>query len=236
MAKEAYYTKCGLKLRGWSDRLIALLLKEPDLTCDNPHYKCAPPMRLYRRSRVHEAEKRKPFLAAMVGREQRQERARKAVETKREKLQDWIDRLDVQVPVLDWDKLTQGAIAHYNDWQEDRFDRTGNYDIKMAGEHSDKGFLDRIRVNYLRHELTDYEQTLDRMAGKVGASDGYVEVKVMMLNAIADTYPQLAAECRKQASAVSHLMETRRRSERADEVSLGGRNVEVGVGVGRATA
>jgi hypothetical protein len=51
---------------------------------------------------------------------------------------------------------------------------------------------------YLRHEMSDYEESLDRIAGKVGAGDAYLIVKGKVLDAIAAVYPHLALECMRQ--------------------------------------
>jgi hypothetical protein len=46
----------GLKARGWTEAMIRDLLGDPDLTVDNPHYKTAAPMRLWRLQRAEAAE------------------------------------------------------------------------------------------------------------------------------------------------------------------------------------
>jgi hypothetical protein len=46
----------GLKERGWTEAMIRDLLGDPDLTVDNPHYKSAAPMRLWRLQRAEAAE------------------------------------------------------------------------------------------------------------------------------------------------------------------------------------
>ena len=58
----------GLKDRGWTDTMIRDLLGDPDLTVDNPHYKSAAPMRLWRLQRAETAEASPEFT-------QRKERA-----------------------------------------------------------------------------------------------------------------------------------------------------------------
>lgn len=46
----------GLRERGWTEAMIRDLLGDPDLYADNPHYKSAEPMRLWRLQRAEEAE------------------------------------------------------------------------------------------------------------------------------------------------------------------------------------
>jgi len=46
----------GLRERGWTEAMIRDLLGKPDLCVDNPHYKSAGPMRLWRVRAVEAAE------------------------------------------------------------------------------------------------------------------------------------------------------------------------------------
>jgi hypothetical protein len=68
-------TKCigaaGLKERGWTEAMIRDLLGDPDWSADNPYYKSAAPMRLWRVQRADAAETSAEFTA-------RQERAQRA--------------------------------------------------------------------------------------------------------------------------------------------------------------
>jgi hypothetical protein len=49
----------------------------------------------------------------------------------------------------------------------------------------------------LRHCLTDYEEHLFEIAGRVGVRDGYVAIKTKVLRAIAEAYDCLKEECRR---------------------------------------
>lgn len=53
----------GLKERGWTESMIRDLLGGPDLRVDNPHYKTAAPMRLWRLQRAEAAEASPEFAA-----------------------------------------------------------------------------------------------------------------------------------------------------------------------------
>ena len=81
-----YITPTRLRNEGWTDGLIAKYLGKADRLADNPHYKCAPPMRLYLIKRVVKIAKRKKVTACLAKvlaeRSNRQRGARAAVETK----------------------------------------------------------------------------------------------------------------------------------------------------------
>jgi hypothetical protein len=197
MPLDKHYLKSHLKTRGWSDRLIKSLLGEPNDTRTNPHLRSGPPICLYLKTRVHRAEKRKAFKDSQVGRGQRQEAAARAVGTKKRKLREAFDAITVVVPVLGWATLTERAIAHYNGRL--RWDRIkDDYLPTAASAHSDEWFLNRIRVNFLRHELTSYERILRGIAGRGGVDEAYGDVNSKALDAIADAYPDLADECNWQ--------------------------------------
>lgn len=161
---DKLYTKTHLKDRGWTEGLIAKLLPEPDQTKPNPHYRSGPPMKLYRPDRVAEAEASQAFRGATAALAGRRQAAQKAVSTKRAKLNAYLESLKIKVPRLDKDRLIKRACDHYNDRQNESSDL-------YASESSDPLFLERITVNYLRHELTRYEYELTKIAGQVGAND-----------------------------------------------------------------
>ena len=191
--KEELLTKSSVKERGWTEGLIARFLLHPDQTKQNPHYKSGPPMKLYRLDRVEEAEASPIFQDAAAGLARRRQGAKKAVATKRAKTEAYFDRVRISVPRLSEEKLTKRACDHYNAMQLGRSDMEW-----YASERSDPEFLERISVNYLRHEMSSYEYHLARVAGQVGAEDAYWRIKEKMLDAITEAYPQLAAECRRQ--------------------------------------
>ena len=61
----------GLKERGWTEAMIRDLLGDPDLRVDNPNYKSAAPMRLWRLQRA-EAIEASPEFASRMERAERQ--------------------------------------------------------------------------------------------------------------------------------------------------------------------
>lgn len=189
MSQPEYLTVSQLKELGWTDGLIKKHLGDPDKLKRNPVYRSKAPMRLYDVQRVEETERLIDWQALEAKREKRKQAAQKAVETKREQLDRYVARVDIKVPKLRPDKLIDRACVHYNNRA-----RGDEY----ARPNSDVGFLARITVNYLRHQLTEYEAHLSAIGGKVGARDAYVTIKRKVLAAIADQYPWLEEECLNQ--------------------------------------
>lgn len=73
----------GLKERGWTEAMIRDLLGDPDLTADNPHYKSAAPMRLWRLQKVEAAEAAPEFAARRDRAERQCAAAAKAAGTRK---------------------------------------------------------------------------------------------------------------------------------------------------------
>jgi hypothetical protein len=73
----------GLKERGWTEAMIRDLLGEPDLHVDNPNYKSAAPMRLWRLQKVEAIEALPEFAARKERAERQRTAAGKAVQTKK---------------------------------------------------------------------------------------------------------------------------------------------------------
>jgi hypothetical protein len=58
--------------------------------------------------------------------------------------------------------------------------------------------LARIEVNYLRHEQSNYDSIRTALSGHVGAREGWLNLRFIILTRIADAYPHLANECMRQ--------------------------------------
>lgn len=156
-------------------------------------------MRLYCVERVR-AISEQPKVAAKLqkvldSREARQAGAAKAYETRVAKLREWVDCLEIQVPRMGIEKLLGNSTSHY-EWHHQGFS-DWRYSGKSASVMDDAEFLERITINYLRHECTDYECELAQMAGKVGVSELYPVLKSKVNASIHCAYPTLLADIRE---------------------------------------
>jgi hypothetical protein len=73
----------GLKERGWTEAMIRDLLGDPDLYVDNPHYRSAAPMRLWRLQRAEAIEASPEFAVRRERAERQRAAAGKAAETRK---------------------------------------------------------------------------------------------------------------------------------------------------------
>ena len=147
-------TKSRLKSeRGWTDRLLKMFLPRPDLVKPNPNYMSGPPMQLFDLARVEAIEMAEEFKAQREKTAKRKAAAERAVETKWEKMQQYLDTIEIEVPMLDRANLIEKACRHYNDLQDWRAAEGRHASEMKATADSDSKFLERICVNYLRHCL-----------------------------------------------------------------------------------
>lgn len=190
----------GLMDRGWTNAMIKTLLGAPDRTATNPKYKNASPMRLYAKTRVDEIERSEAFREAAKVADRRKVAARAAAETRRRALLDEVELLEVKVAHIPDEELLRRSIDHYNARGPRR--RHGEFDDRWcpADASSDSAFLQRIQVNYARHVLTKYDNTLEQLARRTGVTDAITAVRRKVYNAIGLTWPDLARECERQLS------------------------------------
>ena len=193
MDESTMITKTDLKERGWTESVIRKHLGEPDALKNMPYFKKTGKMQLYKLTRVIEMEQNETVMEDLKKARKRSELAKKRASKLSEKLKEYIMKLEITVPLMPEKTLIENACSHYNSLWADR-----GKDDKHASPSDDEVFLNRIAVNYLRHELTIYEDELVRMFGKIGAVEGRPLLKERILDLIGDSYPFLANECDNQ--------------------------------------
>jgi hypothetical protein len=189
----------SLKTRGWTQLMVEKFLGAPDQLAKNPRYRSAAPMRLYSLARVEEAEMAEGVIAALAkAREKaavRSAAARTGAATKTKNLLAMVEGLEVSMPVLPCIEIMQRAIDAYNDWAFE-----SNFDFIPATPQSDRLFLERIQVNFIRHRLTVYDRALEMLVGRAGKEAAIRALRKKIYGAIAKNYPYLEAECLRQAA------------------------------------
>jgi len=58
--------------------------------------------------------------------------------------------------------------------------------------------LDRVAVNYIRHQLTSYDELMTDLLTEGAARDEIMQLQRQVLAMIADLYPEVAMECSRQ--------------------------------------
>lgn len=151
---------------------------------------------LYEQVDIFCQEETKEFSVLSEKAKKRKDSAMKIVEKKRVELLDRVNAIEITIPVVQFSQLLSDSIEHYNYrksmryWEEDEFG--------PATKKSDKDFLNRITVNYIRHVLTDYEEILDEIYGKVGVGEAYLVLFGKIMHEISKKYPELSNACKNQ--------------------------------------
>lgn len=185
-------TPSRMKERGWTTSMIKRLLGEPDAFATNPNYRSGHPMRLYDLSRIEAAEASDAFAALQQKAKKRSASATAVTDRKRQELLEEVRLIKIDLGNMSYKQLTNEAIRHYNWWNSDKPNYT------PASDKSDKPFLDRIRVNYARHELTIYDDRLEALYARIGRLEAEHAIRCATYEAIAKAWPLLAEECQQQ--------------------------------------
>jgi hypothetical protein len=195
LPKPEYVSKTGLKYRGWSEKAIEQFLHKPDKTAPNPHGRRAAWIKLYSLNRVLIVEQSERYKNFVLVNQSKRLSAKKAVETKRQNLLEYVESCKIHVVRRPIERVTKEAIEAYN-WH--KFEVSHGWDYTPASESSNRDFLDRITVNYLRHQMSSYEEKLFAIYGKVGTSEAYKILVQRIYFEISKAYPEFRLECDNQ--------------------------------------
>src|ERR1700726_2684919 len=73
-----------------------------------------------------------------------------------------------------------------------------HWDGDGTAEDAPAEFLERITVNFIRHNLTAYDRALEEVAGRVGIASAVQAIRARIYSAIGESCPALADECSRQ--------------------------------------
>jgi len=206
--KSDHYTQTDLiKERGWTRTAIKRFLGEPDLIKPNTYYKSAAPMNLYLKERVHKTELTDEYREYIASVAKKREALKESVEQRRnqllEEIKKLIEKIKINVKTIPYRDIILKAIKGYNDHKQS----TGEmWDLdRFATINSDMDFLIRISKNYIRHNLTKYDEYLyelamntSRRVGRGEASEfGYQIIQDKIYDAINRAYPNLEENLEK---------------------------------------
>lgn len=177
---------------GWTKSMIDKLLSEPTLA-PNPHYKNASPMKLYNEEEVLDMMLTEEYEMEYEKASKRKKAAQRAVVTKKKNLSEELKQYaeSVTVTILDEQELIRRTIQAKKEWYEYNWKDFCEFDI-------DDYTLNRWVVNYIRHNLVQYSQGLRALVGKTGREEVYKEYRNLILEKIAEAYPDYKEECEDQ--------------------------------------
>lgn len=184
--EPSFLSKSSLKKRGWTDAIIVQLFPEPTKETANPHYRSGPKMKLYDEVKVKAIEKTKKFQEMTSAALKRSQTAKSVAAKRQTDTINWAKTLpEVVIRKYSQGELYKKACQHYNDlWASRGKD-------KYATVNESKEFLNRISHNYLRHELSNYEELIGESFGKIGADEARVIIREHIQKAIFEMFPYL---------------------------------------------
>lgn len=160
--EDSHYRAATLKGRGWSESMIRQLLGEADARTQNPLTgRSKAGIRWYLRSRVEAAEHSAQFIALCRKAKNRSATATEVAMRRTAALLEEVEKIPITVPQRKLDHVRKEALEAYmrRKWEKDYWDGGGRIRSRAT-------FADRITVNYIRHELTDYDGLLAALRGK----------------------------------------------------------------------
>lgn len=103
---------------------------------------------------------------------------------------------------MDENSLRKAALtAKQNCYDYIAAERGGGLYDNVAAD-GDEETIRRWIVNYIRHELTDYDYDLYHTKGRTGCHEQYGRYRDAVLDKIAEAYPNYAEECQRQKERI----------------------------------
>ena len=179
--------------RGWTPKMICELLGEPDARPPNRNYPGRPPLKLYDLERVEEVERTDAFFELLDQSEARKDSAQKGKDAQRMRILDEVERLELQVPRMELRHLVVESIERYNAWVDEQ-----GVDRPYVTLHSHVLDVMRVMVYHLRFTTPGYPEMQQKLLRRTGAREARRRLNERVFQAIAELYPELAEECRRQ--------------------------------------
>lgn len=160
-------------------------------------------MRLWALERVEAVEATEAFKEALKRAEKRVQAGRKGAQKRRELTLDLAKTLPLEVPRTSLEELAEAAALHYEELTGER--------VRFKPWPEPDPFRDRLCVNFLRHEATEYEEYLDEFWGKPGTREAYLVLWERFARAVAEAYSELAKEAKRQLRERRERVEAQKR-------------------------
>lgn len=195
MAKEKIYTKTALKREfGLTDKCLTYLPPADKIWYGRYKSQRYP---AWSESLIQnflaQDEVQLLLVMATKRRAKRQQAAQKAVATKTNALLVELADIKVQVERLPKKKLKRLTQASLDDWYMYRELNYHSYDEFAYHEATDWDI-----VNYIRHNLTNYDDELTRLANRVGRQEGFKLISRKIYAEILKVYPEYRTTIEKQ--------------------------------------
>lgn len=189
-----FYDKKDLKAREWTETGIKKILGPADSEKQNPYFLGGPKQKLFLKERVHRIEASEDFKTWSAGSKRRKKAANKGRNTKEKNLTARVARLSFNIPVLPIGEILEKACYYYDchlRFEVNEFIFTIHNTRQANPRSSAVFFLERLARKYLQHCLTDYDEQVKKLHGKVGGDLGVLIMRDKIDQEINRVYPNL---------------------------------------------
>lgn|GEM_PF-1922780 len=194
--KTDYFTVAELRERSWTERIIKKLNLTPCGIIQNPECGAAI-IKIYDRKLVELFEATDEFKAMVKEDKSKKKGALKEDKKRKERLLEKVENIEITIEYVPESLLKKMALADYNTWHIEK-----RQTFEWASGRSDRKFQQKLRHNYIRHNLTNYDQIMNRIAKKIHGKDEYAEIRRILLKRIKEAW-QTAAKNEKKKNKLS---------------------------------
>jgi len=198
---EQWITKADLLQRGWSTHAIDTLLPPP-LIARTPHRRSGNISQLWLLDIVEQQENSNTFRQDVDKKNKKANRTPFAKQ--RQYLSSLVERCQITIPRLSYNRIRKATLA-----SRQAFFSSHRKDTSILSNVPNAIML-RWQVNYIRHDLTCYDDICNQLIWHVGKDHAYRLLRNKVLNIIAQTYPKFREECERQMLEIPNPVPHRR--------------------------
>jgi len=203
---KEYKCKTDLLKSGWSSSMIEKLYGKPDKTKRNSFYYNGPPISLYLITKIEMIEKTEEYKLLKEKFDKRSSKIKLSIDKQKK---DFLNQISNNITIESIEEQIKNSYSYKHSYVvNDAIESYNNFhsyfdDFEIVSINSDKDFLERITVNYIRHNLTNYEDELLKTFNKFGKHEVINLIKYNVLIAISNVYPHLKDECKRQIDNIN---------------------------------
>ncbi len=186
---EQWLSKTDLLRRGWSALAIDRLLPPP-LSVDKMYRRSGHSSQLWPLDLVEQQEGSDFFLQQIN--KQRIKAERRLSAKQRQYLLSLVERCHIHVPRHSYKHIREATLNSVRDY------RATHAPFRDDPMYAPPATIVRWQVNFIRHELTCYDDICKQLAHYVGERQAHKMLKNKVLALIAQTYPKFRDECARQ--------------------------------------
>jgi len=182
---QQWLSKTELLKRGWSATLITKLLPSP-LSTGKATRRSGSLSHVWPLDLVEQQEATEVFQCHLSRKQEKTERTPHAKQ--RQYLLSLVERCHIYIPCHSYTQIKKATLESVREREV----------YKDDPKYANHASIIRWQVNYIRHELTCYDDICKRLVSCVGEQQAHRMLKNKVLALIAQTYPKFRAECHRQ--------------------------------------